>query len=213
MTTETDPRRQALRDVADVTGLPDLARFVQYGRDPRTARFALELADGQRLVLGAADSLFYQAEFSKTLLIGLGLQVTRVGNNDWRQIVAGIITKCTDVEEDPDATLAGRARKWVARYQERSSVERADEVLQAREPWHDDDAVHVSADHLRRFIDREFGEHVGVEDLRAALRAIGGERATFNYARADGGHTSASYYRVTLAALVDATADDTQTGG
>jgi hypothetical protein len=55
----SDELRAEVTDVfCTLTGLPDIERVIQRGRDPVTARFTLHLADGTKVTVGTIETLW-----------------------------------------------------------------------------------------------------------------------------------------------------------
>lgn len=201
MTQATTDRHTVMAEISRHLKIPGVQRFVQYGRDRSTARITMYLEGGTAVRLGPVDTLFSQAEFSKAILVGLGIMPTRQTTNEWRDLVGAIFVAGMDVEEDPDVTAVGRVLEWLrAGYADRA-VPKDDEVIQAREPYTADDGVYVCADSFRKYVRLEHSDIIGPEELRAALRDIGAERVTVSFRRPAGGHSTASYYCVPHTAL------------
>lgn len=169
----TDLRDQAIEAFAQFTLLPDLARLKQRGRDPQTARFDLELADGRTIPIGNADQLFSRTRVSRTLAVTIGHTIPRCKPSDWEDAIGALIAHATDVTEDQDDQLAQRVADWLDQYARGALTDQA-AAAPLRSPFTDPDGnLYVSADDFSRWLKRHYSEQLSSHDLRGALTDLG----------------------------------------
>lgn len=187
-------RAESLARFSRITRLPEVARITQRGRDPETARYTFELADGGYVRAGTIKVLWSQAELGQVFAAACGIVIQPIKAADWRLVLAGLIEHCTDVEEIEGERFEDSVREWLDAYLGAVSVGHdRDGACAQGLPFEEDSQLHVSASHLAKYIRREFSENVNVGPLRTALTDLGYTRQTIMYRRAKK-PASISYY-------------------
>lgn len=213
MTDEPDleARAETLEHFCTVTGLEPIARFTQRGLDRSVARFAVEFADGETVILGSIDVLWSQAEMTKTMLVAKGTALARVKPIDWQRLIAAIFADCIDVDAAYGESFADNVADWITRYAQTatSAIDGDRDAAASRGlPFIEQNRLHVYAADLAKYIRREYSEQVKMNDLRLALSDLHYERVNVHYtARATGRRSTVSYYAggtdVDLPELID----------
>lgn len=190
-------RQQAIEAFAEFTSLPDVTRLTQRGRDPVTARFDLEFADGSIVSLGTCDILFSRTKVSRILAVTIGHMIPRCKPSDWEDAVGALIAHATDVTETLDDQLAQRVDDWLDQYARGALTDREGAAV-LREPFTDSGQLHISADAFSRWLKRHYGEQLPPSDLRSALTDLGFTAARVDYTVQGTGKTrkrsTARYY-------------------
>lgn len=201
----SDLREEATDVFCALTGLPDIERVIQRGRDPVTARFTFELADGTKINIGTIETLWSQAKLGKVMAVAAGRVVRPVKPADWRNTIGGLILHATDVEETPHEALADRALDWLEQYLSGDATGDRDGAIPFRRPFARDGEIWVHAEHFARWLRREYSEQIPVADIRIALTDLGFKAARIDYDKdGDSGErkrTTARYYRAPRAIL------------
>lgn len=198
----SDRRAATLEAFATLLGLPPLARLAQRGRDPESARYTLELADGRSVRIGTIRVLWSQTELARVLAVTLGCVPPVLDRESWRNAIGALIAHAVDVDEAPGERFEDAVREWLLVYAEHATGDREGAAPRGL-PFCDDAGVlHVAANALARYIRREFSEQVKLTELRQALADLGFERCNVSYAKR-GGRSSTSYYRLELDALAE----------
>lgn len=201
--TELDEARaEALAHFSQETGAPPISRITQRGRDPETARFTFELTDGRSIRIGTIKVLWSQTELAKVIAVSCGVVIARVKPSEWQNTLAVLLNDCVDVEETEGESFEDTVTEWVTGYIGAVSSLDVDQNTAAGQgsPFREDQALHVSAGQLAKYVRREFSEQVKLPELRTALGDLGFKRKTVMYTKG-GKRSSASYY-----VLDDATA-------
>jgi hypothetical protein len=203
-------RQATLNDFATITGFTGIRRLVQEGRDRATARYTIELDNGQRVRVGTIDNLWSQAELGKVVLVTLGINLQVVKASDWRPIIGALIVDATDVEEAADERYEETVREWIARYASRATNDRA--AAAHGDAFHDNGDTYLTANELARYVRRNYSETVKLVELRQALKDLGFERVNVSYDKpSSNGHrtrSSTSYYRIDSTQLDHAGSSD-----
>jgi hypothetical protein len=190
-------RQQALEAFAEYTRLPDLTRLTQRGRDPQTARFDLEFADGTTVPIGTCDNLFSRTKVSRILAVTVGHIVPRCKPSDWEDAIGALIAHATDVTETLDDQLKERCADWLDQYARGALTDREGAAV-LREPFTHTGQLHISADAFSRWLKRHYGEQLPPSDLRSALTDLGFKPTRVDYTVQGTGKTrkrsTARYY-------------------
>lgn len=188
-------RIEALARFARLTGLPDIGRIVQRGRDHDTARYTVELVDGRQIRLGTIKAMWSQAEFSKVTFVALGIVPDRVKPAEWQAVLGGLAQSGgIDIEEVQGERFEDTVEEWLGRYLDTAALATDQDGAAAQGlPFREGDDIYVSAGHLARFVRREFAEQVKLPELRTALTDLGYSRQTVMYKRGRR-RSSTSYY-------------------
>lgn len=190
-------RQTAVQLFRDASGIP-VTRLVQRGRDPETARLAIELEDGRLVKLGGAEQLISRARFDRITMVAVGKLTHPCTPAEWKQVVAMLVQHACDVEETEGEDLASRLEDWVDQYARDATVDR-DGAIKHRAAFVDDGRVHVHAEHFTRWLKREYSETLAAADIRAGLAELGWEPVRFDYNAAGRGkrrqRTTARYFR------------------
>lgn len=200
--TNTD-RTEALHDFGALTGVHDIARVIQRGRDPQTARFSFEMDDNTELRIGTIDNLWSQAQLGKVLAVTRGVVPMPCKPADWRAAIGNLIHFATDVEEHEGERFEDTVRDWLMAYSRRASTDR-EGAAAAGQPFLDGADLYVSASDFAKYLRREYSETVKLHELRQALTDLGFERRTIMYVLGKGDtqrRSSTSYYRAPLGTL------------
>lgn len=216
-TDEAERRREdALEDLADaaddpqpdpdatiaafnrVVGGPPVKEFVQDGRDPSTARFALVMANGDHVPLGNAAAVMSQDRFRAAFFTVTGHVLPKVKQKDWDAAVQAL-GKVRQVRESEDDTPEGTVADWLSRYlYERLAPhpgeDAKDAACEAKEPFEEDGLVHVFAASFGAFVRQALRVNLPDAEVKVMLRAAGFERRTVHYQRRDGQPSTRSYY-------------------
>jgi len=200
-------RAETLERFARVARLPPIARVVQRGRDPETARYTIHLTDGREVRVGNVEVLFSRAKLSKVLAVTIQKALAPIKAGDWADMINILVEAAVEVEETPGETYEETVRNWTRHYIDMGATSDRNGAAAQGSPFHDDGHVHLTADGLARYIRREYSEQVKLHELRTALRDLGFERVTIHYVR--GGkntekRSSTSYYQAPARILEDA---------
>lgn len=192
--TEGIDRSDVLGRLSRMLGMPDIAAIRQRGRDPQTAKFTIDLADGRSVRVGTINTLWSQAELGKVLSVAIGKVPARQKPGDWQDVLAGVFATVLEVEEVEGEAFEDAVAEWLGEYLESHAVssDRSGACARSR-PFREDGRVYVHAQDLRKYVIREFNEQVPLADLRQALVDLGYERETVWYQRANK-RASKSYY-------------------
>jgi hypothetical protein len=198
-------RAEVTDNFCELTGLPEIERLVQRGRDPATARFTMHLTDGNRVTVGTIETLWSQAKLAKVMAVTTGRIVRACKPADWRNAIGALIMHATDVEEAPEEALSDRTLDWLEQYLAGAATADRDGAVDRREPFTDSGDVWVHVEHFARWLRREYSEQVAVSDLRLALVDLGftSDRVQYN-ANGSGAtrkRTTARYFRAATADL------------
>lgn len=195
MTDDRDElRAEALARFSRTTGAPEIKRIRQRGRDPETARFTLELADGPEVRVGTIKTLWSQVELAKALAVACGVVIQRLKPSDWQDVLAALIALAVDVEETPGERFEDTVLEWLGSYLAGAALEVDKNGAAAQGlPYREDGQVYVSANGLAKYVRREYAEQVKLPELRTALSDLGFERRTVMYQKS-GRRSSTSYY-------------------
>lgn len=192
-----DARATVIQAFAASTGVPPFTRVLQRGREPATARFSLELTDGRIVHLGTVEALFSPTRFANAILVTTGYVLDQIKAADWRASLNAVVAHCVDVVETPDETLAERVADWLEQYSRGASSDK-EGALSQRLPFVDASHLHVSAEHFRRWVGREYQETLTAHEIRTALADNGYHTVTISYDATGRGNTrqrtSTSYY-------------------
>lgn len=210
-----EARKTALESFGETTGVHDITRIVQRGRDPQTARFTLELHDGREIRLGGIDVLWSQAKLGQVLAVTVGQVPAVVKPVDWRDTVGALIAYATDVEERPEETFQETVRDWLQQYADTATHD-YENAPGLREPFlreHDNDGqcLHVHAGHFLKHVRRDHQENVTLNELRQALTDLGFASIKISWTVRGTGknrkRNSTTYYRAPLQ-TISPTEDD-----
>lgn len=197
-------RDEVLENFAIMTKLPPIRALVQRGRDPQNARFTLVFDDDTKVKIGDADALYSQTKLNRILAVANGTPIRATKPGEYRTAIDALISHATTVQETPDEALSDRIADWLDQYARSATTDR-EGAAPAREPFTDDDMLYVHAEHLARWIKRDYSEPVAAGELRAALTDLGFEAVRVDYTAAGRGktrrRTTARYYRCTLKQL------------
>lgn len=201
-------RELTLEKFAIALQLTPLQRLVQHGREPATATYTIEFADGASVRVGTIKTLWSQAELARVLAVTIGHVPPPLEAGDWRAVIGALINHATDVQDITGESFKDTVSEWLTDYLDTGALD-ADKNGAAGQglPFRDNGHVHVSASHLAKYIRREHSESTTLPELRQALRDIGFERQTIFYQRAKR-RASRSYY-VVEAGAVGPAEDDT----
>lgn len=211
MTDQPDPRTETLHDFADLTGLDEIRGLIQRGREDGTATFHFHFTDGRTVRVGGADTLYSQTKLNRVFAVSLGTPLRPMKPADFRGGVDALIRFATDVHETPDEGLAAQVRNWLDLYIDDAASTDRDGAAAQREPFTDNKTLYVSADHLARWIRRQYSEQVKTSDVRQALAEIGFAVTKVSYDRGPRNNrrrTSASYYSAPADILTDPEPDE-----
>lgn len=193
-------RAEVTDNFCELTGLPDIDRLVQRGRDPVTARFTMHLADGTRVTVGTIETLWSQARLAKVMAVTTGRMVKACKPADWRNAIGALIMHATDVEEAPEEAFSERALDWLEQYLRGAATADRDGAVERREPFTDNGDIWVHVEHFARWLRREYSEQVAASDLRLALVDVGFTADRVQYNAAGAGktrkRTTARYFRI-----------------
>lgn len=207
--TPDEQRATVLRAFSTVTKLPALERVIQRGRDPDTARFTLQFADGTEVRVGTIKILWSRAELSKALAVAIQRVVAPMKPADWNDAIASIFKHAVDVEETPDETFEETVHDWLVTYARRASTD-ANGAAAQREPFRRDGQLLISASSFAKYVRRDSDEKIQLHEIRQALADLGFTTTHVNYTIRNGAGTvrsSASYYTAPLTVLRE-TAED-----
>lgn len=176
---------EALKRFSHLLGIPEVSRIVKRGRDPTTARFTIEMADGRQARIGTAKTLASQAELGRALFVAIDVYPDKVKAGDWHAMLRGLSTTgAIEVEEIQGERFEDTVSEALTDYLDSTALDVDKDGAAAQgAPFRDNGHVHVSAQHLARYMRREHSEQVGLGDLRQALTDIGYERKTIMYRR------------------------------
>lgn len=186
-------KRLALDLLSTRAEIGKIERIVQRGREPETARYTIEMADGRTVRVGTIRVLSSQAEMGKVLAVTIGCMPPPIEAKDWRLLVTAIVNHALEVDEAPGETFADTVRDWLADYAKDAGTD-ANGCCATRRPFVDDGWLHIHVADLARSIRRQYSASVKEGELRVALADLGFERVTMNYTRGQKRSTT-SYYR------------------
>lgn len=190
---DPDKRRLALDLFAQLAELPRVERFVQRGREPESARYTMEMADGRSVRVGTIKVLWSQAEMGKVLAVTIGCVPPPIEAKDWRKVISAIINHAVDVDEAPGETFADTVRDWLGDYTQHANSTDINACAAAGKPYVDDDWLHINATRFAVFIRQRYNTAVKDRELREALTDLGFERRTVHYTRS-GKRSTTSFY-------------------
>ena len=183
---------------SEAVGYP-IKEIVQDGRDPRTVRYNVVLANGETVPIGSGADLLRQDKFAEAMMAITGHVMEPVKREKWRKAVAALMRVRT-VRESEDDTPGGTVIEWLRRYlSERAprvelDVDEAAEAAHHREPFKRDGQIHVVAASFGTFVRTAMRQNVSDADLKAMLRDAGFERMTYGYRDSNKTSRTASYY-------------------
>lgn len=187
-------RAEALADFSEATGCPALARIIQRGRNPESARFTLELDDGREVRVGTIKTFWSQTELAKVVAVACGVVLSPVKSGDWREMLAVLIAGCVDVEEVDGEAFEDAVEEWLTEYLATTTLDvDRDGAVRQSAPFRAGGLVHIAAGHFAKYVRRDQGEVIATADLRQALADLGFERKAINYQRGKV-RSSKSYY-------------------
>jgi hypothetical protein len=199
--TSDERRTQALTSFSQATGLPAIGRIEQRGRDPQTALYTIQFADGRNVRVGTIKILWSQAELARVFAVAIGIVPPAVDPSAWRIAIGVLINCATDVIETNGESFETLVSEWVRAYTAKAAPS-PHHAAPAGDPYTDNNELYVSANSLARYVRREYSEQVDSHALRVALVDIGFERETVYYTR-NGKRSSTSYYHCPLDRLDD----------
>lgn len=172
---------------------PEIARLRQYSRDPRKARFSMELADGRLIELGPFDNIMVQSRFRSAYGIVTGHLPPSIGQKKWEQVVA-VLLKAAVVVDDIEDSRAGQMENWIGEYLEGNASDDKDGACMSQGPFFEEGCSNIALGHFLRYLRRVVGERADDADVASALRTLGYERRTVAYRRPDGSRSTRSYF-------------------
>lgn len=177
-----------------VLGGPTIRSLVQYGRDPDTCRYELEMVEGDPIPMGAAKNVITQDKFRERFMAATQFVPRKLKSDKWDNIVAALV-KAARVHEEKDDTRAWQCWQWVNSYVERRYSTDKDLACQSNDPFEADRFIHVPLAPFQGYVRKVLGERVDQADLRQHLRAAGFERRDVEYVKSNGSRGTRSYYR------------------
>lgn len=178
---------------AGVAGAPVFKELVQYGDDPDSARYVLVTDAGVEVNVGPYANLRQPRRLDERLGPATRFVMETTKDNDvWRSAMRGLLKACT-LKEEPEEPIL----EWVRRYvHDRLGADR-NHAAEAREPFEEDDFLHVRLDELSKFVRVVLRQRITAEaDLKPLLRRAGFEQASVHFTKRDGSRSTASYWRV-----------------
>lgn len=176
-----------------IIGGPEIARLRQYSRDPETARFVIELADGSQVSIGTFDCIASQALFRKAYGVITGHYPASVAQKKWDTAVAGLLKAAVVLDEDED-TRRGQMRDRLLTYIESASSNDWNGACEMQAPFVREDGTYVALEHFAKWLRRALNERTTQTDVAMTLRMLGFGRKTVSYVRTDGRKSSRSYF-------------------
>lgn len=189
-------RAATLAAFNSLTGLHDLERITQRGRDPETARYTLHLAGDRQVRIGTIKVLWSQAELAKVLAVAIARVPQAVAAKDWRGVIGAVVSDVVEVEETPDEAFEDTVADWLGRYADRATNDHQ-EAAAHRQPFIRDGELYISATDFAQAIRRQWDPGVKLPELRQALADLGYRTTHVSFERGRGKHktrSSASYY-------------------
>lgn len=181
-----------------VIGGPPLARVKQFSRDPRYARFVIELDDGREIVLGKISQLLNQGQFAQQYGVLTGHLPKPVKNGEWHELIQGLMKIMLVTDERHDSSL-GQMEEWLGDYLEMNETGDQDGACAALLPFTKNGGSYIYLNHFIRFLRVSLGERVEKAQIKADLRLAGFDTRKVNYTTPDGQRSSRMYWTNDLA--------------
>ncbi len=177
-----------------IVGGPTVKDLVQHGRDPDTARYNLELANGEIVRLGPVSNLLNMNKFQARFAVVTRHVLKDVKRPQWKAAIQALLN-AAKVEESVDDTPEGTVAEWLRRYLRERMTEDYEEAANQREPFQKDDHVYIFAENFAAFVRMHLRVTISSPDVKEMLRAAGFTRKTVAYEDAKSKRrTTASYY-------------------
>lgn len=194
---------EALGHLATIAPGLQAKELVQQGRDPKTTRYALVLADGEKVQIGSATEFMNPDRVAEAIMVVTNIVMSTVKREDWRGAMRGLMKVCRHVaaESPEDVTV-----EWLSGYLESAmaSADDLDETIRNKQPFVRDGMVHVTVAELEQYIQRGRGVKIKREDLISRLHDLGFEAVKLNVSGPNGNRkarTSRQYWMVAVERL------------
>lgn len=176
-----------------IVGGPTVKDLVQHGRDPDTARYNLELANGEIVRIGAISNLLSMNKFQERFAVVTKHILKDVKRPQWKAAIQALLNAAR-VEESHDDTPEGVVAEWLRKYLRERLTEDHDEAANAREPFKKDGFVYIAAENFATFVRAHLRINIAPPDVKEMLRAAGFTRKNVAYYDDKENRTTASYY-------------------
>lgn len=176
-----------------IVGGPTVKDLVQHGRDPDTARYDLELANGVIVRLGPIANLLNPNKFQERFAVVTQHVLKDVKRPAWKAAVQALLNAAR-VEESHDDTPEGTVAEWLRRYLKERMTEDFEEAANAREPFKREGFVYVFGDNFGAFVRAHLRVTIANPDVKVMLRAAGFSRKAVAYHDGKKRSTASYYY-------------------
>jgi len=191
-------REDTLSGIRKILKLP-IKKWIQRGREPRTAQFCMILDDGRELLIGKAESMLQQSKFQAAIYVGCQKVLPTLKTKDWKSVCQSLAA-IVQIEEIEELDRDQQVREWIRMYCSSYSVEgesfdeELKEAFEHGQPFIEGDQLHVSARGLLKYTKVTLLENIVPADLYSQLSMIGFRRKTVSKVVSTGKPTSRSYY-------------------
>lgn len=175
-----------------ILGGPEVKELVQFGKDPDTTRYTLQLASGDSVPL-TPDEFFNLERFRNRFAIVTRYRPKRVKVEKWDEVVQALLS-AAEVRDDFEDTREHRALEWISSYVERRVSTDRDAACQNYDPFLAHEDLYLPLGPFHQWLRKIRGERIDTPDLRQYLESAGFERKNVNYLKADGKRSTRSYF-------------------
>lgn len=177
-----------------IVGGPTVKDLIQHGRDPDTARYNLELANGEIVRIGPVSNLLNMNKFQARFAVVTRHVLKDVKRPQWKAAIQALLNAAR-VEESVDDTPEGTVAEWLRRYLRERMTEDFEEAANQREPFSKEGFIYIFADNFANFVRMHLRVTISNPDVKEMLRAAGFTRKNVAYHDEKAKkRTTASYY-------------------
>jgi hypothetical protein len=177
-----------------IVGGPTVKDLIQHGRDPDTARYNLELGNGEIVRIGPVTNLLNMNKFQARFAVVTRHVLKDVKRPQWKAAIQALLNAAR-VEESVDDTPEGTVAEWLRRYLRERMTEDFEEAANQREPFQKDGFVYIFAENFATFVRMHLRVTITSPDVKEMLRAAGFTRKPVAYEDHKAKkRTTASYY-------------------
>ena len=180
-----DQRQEMLAEVSRAFGIP-VAGWLQFGREPATASYAMRLADGRVVPIGSAGDVLSGASVRTAIYVSTGNVLRRFTAPQWQavcRVLSAAVELREDVEHSEMETFLERADRYLASQainDEPLTDERRNDLVAMGHPFVDADEVWINVGHFRSFLKTIVGVITTDREIARCLQLAGFAAHRFN---------------------------------
>lgn len=176
-----------------VVGGPEVKWLIQDGRDPETAQFRLELADGRDVPIGPPTNLINQERFRERFMVVTSVLPRRCKADKWDEVVRALLKTAQVNETD---SRKHQVFGWLETYLDFSLSTDRDAACQAMDPYEHEDWIFIHVGTLTQWLRKSRGSRLKDTEVQQYLIAAGFERERVTYTKDTGTRTQRIYWKI-----------------